>query len=273
VSNDPTGPSAISAVRFTLQNSEGFPTLSLRVARFTAQPATAATPDAAPIRACVVTADWTTPTTFPGPWSARPSYDCTKGSTPGQLSPDLSTMVFDLTVLPAGRSYDLALVPGAPVPPVPEPTFDVTFEPVKPSDLAVFPTSPKPGTKPAPAADTAVGPAPLGSFEVPAAPRVVPAPSAAEPTAVVSTTPRALVGPLAKVAGTSSAVRVMAGVVFGALALWAWRLLAANNATGIVVADGRRALRLSDPAPFATEPEPRRRFAAGPRTGAPPALR
>lgn len=304
VSSDPTGPSAISAIRFTIADSEGFPKLSLRVAKLTAQPGTPVTSDAVPIRACVVTHDWTTPATFPGTWSSRPSYDCTKGSSPGQLSPDLSAVVFDLTVLPAAHSYDLVIVPGpaigvvalpplavpAPIPPVPDPigaasspTFDVTFEPVKPSDLSVLPTSspqaaPTPVT-PAPAATTppaaiAVGPAPLGSLDLPAALPVSQAPAAAPPTSVLPITERALgARPVAELAGTSRTHRVIAGLVFCALAAWAWRILAANGTIGTPAPAGRGALSLHDAVPLGTDAGLRRRFTTSGRTGAPPALR
>jgi hypothetical protein len=248
----------------------------------------------------MVTHDWTPPATVPGKWSARPSYDCTKGSVSGQLSPDLRTLVFDLTVLPAVHSYDLVIVPGAdvnvvalppaplpqlpaPVPPVPDPTqaagsptFDVTFEPVTPSDLSVFPTSPAQAAAPAAIlpADTSVGPAPLASLDVPAAPAAVsPVPAAATPAAVVPIAIRKLAGPVAKVAGTSRTSRVIAAVVFCALAAWAWSLLASDSATGIGVVDGRPALSLHDAVPLGTEAGLRRRFTTSGRTGTPPALR
>jgi hypothetical protein len=296
VSSDPTGPSAISAFRFALSDTEGFPTLALRVAKITAQPATAVTSGTLPIRACAVTHDWTPPATFPGRWSARPGYDCTKGSVPGQLTPGRGTVVFDLTVLPAARNYDLVVVSDAdvnvvalPPPPAPvpdpnraagSPTFDVTFDPVKPSDLAVFPTQPPEAAAPAAlsptgatsTADSAVGPAPLVAFGVPPAPAAVPSvPPTAAPSARLPRTTPALAAPVAKLAGTSRTTRVVAGVVFCALAAWAWRLLAGESETGLGAAGGRGALSLYDSAPLATPL--RRRFTAGPRTGAPPALR
>jgi hypothetical protein len=284
VSNDATGPSAVSAIRFTVPDAGGVGTLSLHLARFTAQPATPATPAAALIHACVVTGAWTTPANSPGPWSARPSFDCTNGSTPGQLSTDHSTMVFDLTVLPPGHSYDLALVPGTSAPSASDPTqvagsptFDLTFEPVKPTDLSGSTTAPTPPTPPTTrAAGTAVGPAPFGSLDVRTAPSaVVQEPVAvATPAAVRAVTPRSLAAPVATaVARTSTAARVIAGLVVGALALWAWRLLAARNTTVTALAGARPATSLSDPAPPGTQTGLRRRFTTGPRIGAPPALR
>jgi hypothetical protein len=297
VSSDPTGPSAISAFRFALSDTEGFPTLALRVAKITAQPATAVTSGTLPIRACAVTHDWAPPATFPGKWSARPGYDCTKGSVPGQLSPDRSMVVFDLTVLPAAPSYDLVVVSDAdvnvvalPPPPAPvpdpnrgagSPTFDITFEPVKPSDLAVFPTSPPQAAEPAMApataaatADSAVGPAPLVPLDVaPASAAVPPSTPAARPAARLPRATRAVVAPVAKLAATSRVTRVLAGVVFCALAAWAWRLLAADGAVVPGIAGGREALSLYDPVSPREGPGLRRRFGASPRIGVPPALR
>jgi hypothetical protein len=66
---------------------------------------------------------------------------------------------------------------------------------------------------------------------------------------------------------------VIAGVVFCALAAWAWRVLAADGATGIEIADGRGELTLHDAVPLEREPGLRRRFAAKGRTGSPPPLR
>jgi hypothetical protein len=309
VSSDPTGPSAVSALRFTLADPEGFPTFSLRVAKLTAQPGTPVTSGAVPILACVVTGNWTTPPTFPGQWSNRPSYDCRRGSVPGQVSPDLSKMVFDLTNLPAAHSYDLVLVPGpatgvialppapplpvpapvpVPVPSVPDPTgavssptFDLTFEPVKLSDLSVLPAVPPQAAESSEAAPatskvgTAVGPAPLGSLDVPATPAAVAAPALAAPPPgpVLAITPHSPVRRVTKVLGTSAVKRVIAGIVFCALAAWAWRLMAADSATRIGLAGGRGPLSLYDSVPLGTATGLRRRFSAGRRTGRPPALR
>jgi hypothetical protein len=125
--------------------------------------------------------------------------------------------------------------------------------------------------------DAAVGPAPLASIGVPAAPvGLVPAPAATPaPTSAQPALPaasRAVARPLAKVSATSRATRITAGVVFCALAAWAWRVLAADGATG-VGPDGREALTLHDFMPAGPDSGLRRRFTAGPRTGAPPALR
>jgi hypothetical protein len=261
VSNDPTGPSAISAVRITLPDSEGFLTLSLHVAQLAAQPATPAMPATVAIRACVVTGSWSTPVSAPGEWSARPSYDCAKGSALGQLSPDQGTVVFDVSALSPGRSYSLALVPGTPVAPVADPaqatgspTFDVTFEPPKPGDVAVVRNAPRNSAAPVPAADIAVGPAPLSLLDVPSLPGVEGQPrDAPAPRAGAPMPPRALAAPIARVIRTSKAVRTIAGLAFCALAAWAWRVLTSDTAAHIGVIDGK-------------EPP-------GRRTGAPPTLR
>jgi hypothetical protein len=70
---------------------------------------------------------------------------------------------------------------------------------------------------------------------------------------------------------TSTATRAIAAVVFCVLAVWAWRLVAADSATGIGLAVGRQALSLYDSVPVGTGL--RRRFTAAPRIGTPPALR
>jgi hypothetical protein len=199
----------------------------------------------------------------------------------GKLSPDQRTVVFDLTVLPAGHGYSLALVPGAPVAPVPDPTqatgsptFDVTFEPPKPSDVAVLPTAPGNPVTPAAGADIAVGPAPFGAMDVSPLPEVAAqqTPTVA-PTAAVPMRPRALAAPVAKVVRTSRAVRTIAGLVFCAFAAWAWRVLASDSAGGIGATDDGDPLGPSLPAPPGTSPGLRRRLGSGPRTGPPPALR
>jgi hypothetical protein len=291
VSNDPSGASAISALRFTLPDSEGLPTLSLHVSKFTSPPANPATPTLALIRACLVTADWSIPATSPGAWTDRPNYDCAKGSAPGQLSPDGSMMVFDLTVLPPGLRYDIALVPAVPSATTADPTqaapsstFDATFEPVKRADLAVV-TSPPPSSpstaEPAspPPAQTAVGPESLGSLDVPIPPGALAQQPAADAAVAPVIAPgglrprRALAQPAASVAETSATVRAITGLVFCALAAWAWRALAAGNGTAIGLAGARPAMNLGDSVPPGSASGLRRRFTAGARVGAPPALR
>jgi hypothetical protein len=126
-------------------------------------------------------------------------------------------------------------------------------------------------------AEAAVGPAPLASIGVPAAPvglvpapPVPPTPANAQPALPAAS--RAVARPLARASATSRATRITAGVVFCALAAWAWRVLAADAARG-VGPDGREALTLHDFVPAGPDSGLRRRFTAGPRTGAPPALR
>ena len=314
VSSDPSGPSAISAVRFSLSDTEAYPTLTLRVANLTAAPATPATSGSLPVLACEVVSPWTAPATSPGVWSARPTYDCTKGSVPGQLSPDHSTLAFDLTNLPAAQRYDLALVPGqdntipgalppapvatppppqlpGPLPTVPDPnqaasspSFDVTFQPLKLSDISAVPAAssqgPEPSAGPAPAAltptaDYSVGPAPLTGAAYPSIPSapaaLAPAPSSPSPPAALRTVSPA-VRP-AKLARTSTTLRLIAAAVFGALAMWAWQILSADNSIGVGVAGGRKSRTLNDPAALPKTTGLRQRFAQGPRIGAPPALR
>ena len=313
VSSDPSGPSAISAVRFDMSDSEGYPTLTLHVANLTMAPATPATSGSLPVLACLVTSPWTAPATSPGQWSARPTYDCTKGSVPGQLSPDHSTVAFDLTNLPSAQSYDLALVPGtddtlsgalppppvatppppqppAPLPTVPDPNqaasspnFDVTFQPLKLSDISAVPAASSQGTEPpagpvpaalTPNADYSVGPAPLAGAAYPSAPSALAAPapslSSVPPAALRTVSPAA---PLANFARTSTTVRIIAAAIFGALAMWAWQILSTGNPTVEGAAGDRKTLAMNDPV---ARPKPtglRQRFAQGPRIGTPPALR
>ncbi|MHB8464279.1 MAG: hypothetical protein ACYDH6_00715 [Acidimicrobiales bacterium] len=272
VSSDPTGPSAISAVRIALAETDAFTTLTLRVARLSSQPAAPRTTTSAPIRVCPVTRDWATPVTFPGRWSTRPAYDCSKGSIPGRLSPDRTTVAFDLKVLPAAHHYNVVVIPDTSVGAVGSPTFDVTFEPVRPSDLSVIPISAASTSAPVPAAaaspaDTAVAPVPLASPDMPAADvAVAPVPPAAATPVVLPVATRVLALPSVHVGGASRTHRVIAALVFCALAAWAVRLLRAPTTTG------RDVLTLYD-YPLATQSSPLRRFTAGGRTGAPPGLR
>jgi hypothetical protein len=311
VSSDPSGPSAISAIRFALSDFEGYPTVTLHIANLVAAPATPATAGSLPLLACVVTTPWTAPPTSPGVWSDRPTYDCTKGSTAGQLSPDHSTLAFNLTNLPAERSYDLALVPGtdntitgalppapvatppppqppAPLPTVPDPnqaasspTFDATFQPLTQSDISAVPAASSLGpespaqpvpTAMTPTADYGVAPAPLTGAAYPSTPSPpTPVPSLAAPPAALRTGTPA--APLANFARTSTTARIIAAAVFGALAMWAWQILSAGDPTAVAVSRGRKSLTLNDPVALPERTGPRKRFTRGPRIGTPPALR
>jgi hypothetical protein len=293
VSSDPSGPSAISALHFTLADSEGFPALTLRVANLTAPPPSPAAPDSVPpIQLCASTHAWTPPASSPGSWADRPTYDCALGSVSGQFAPDNSTVRFDLTVLPTAQSYDLVLVPGTPSPgavapppapapaplPVPapapagSPTFDLSFQPVKAADLSTLPTAsgstPQPDVISSP--ELGVGPAALAWLDPPVAPApAVPAPLAAtRPPAVILPTASHAVATLA---GTSRTNRVIAGLVFCALAAWAWRLMSADGGADLV--GGRLAMTLYDSVPLGPDVSKRRRFTSERRSGTPPTLR
>lgn len=294
ISSDPTGPSAVSAIRFTLRPSERAPSLTLHVAKLTAPPGTEITSATVPIRACAVTGSWAAPTIFPGRWSTRPTYDCANGALEGQFSSDLATVVFDLTVLAEATTYDLALVPGTEAssgglptvstPPVPggadagpSPTFDVTFKPVGLADVSVS-NSVEPTTEPSAGVisppDTTTVPAPEGLPLSPVTQQAVgPAPlSASTPTAPIADAvpaPARLRG--SRSTGTSKTTREITAVVFCALAAWAWRLLAGDTYVGQGEAAG--AQTIYDLMPVGTEQRVPRRFTNSSRDGPPPALR
>lgn len=177
VSSDPGGPSAISAIRFAMADTDSAPVLTLHVAQSNTAPDSAAGTGAPRVLACVVTTPWQATTAgTPGAWSARPTYDCGKAQAPGLPSPDGTVVTFDLSAMAAdgGGTVTAALVPAdvtnpvvtaspapppaspvpvapgpapAPLPAPPDPgaptspsTFDVTFNPPKVEDIAVTST-------------------------------------------------------------------------------------------------------------------------------------
>jgi len=112
VGNDPSGPDAVAAVRYTVPGTvDGIPvdpstvpaTLTLKVAPNTA----VGTPT---VVACPVLGSWQP--AQGGDWAAKPAYSCA-ASTPATLSTDGQTATFALTTVLQARAgvYDLALVP------------------------------------------------------------------------------------------------------------------------------------------------------------------
>lgn len=103
VANDPSGPKAISALRFDLPNAGG------GVLRLVVAPGSTPSPG---IRACPSLTDWQ-----PGPdqaWSRRPAHDCDRIAVSSSQTPDGTTLVFDLphTFRSADSPfYDVILVP------------------------------------------------------------------------------------------------------------------------------------------------------------------
>lgn len=104
VANDPTGPSAVAAVRIQLDAGERQPTLVLRVIGDPA-PATAG------FLACTPEAPWTGDSG--GPWGERPVADCEAGRAGGRVSADGTTVSFDLTILAESGVVDAVIGPVA----------------------------------------------------------------------------------------------------------------------------------------------------------------
>ncbi len=148
VSSNASGDQSISAIRFTVPAGQSPVTLTLHVHE--AQPAAQVD-----VVACTTTSNWAPTGSSPGAWTSRPQADCSAGQTTGTLSPDGSTLSFDLAALvnPSSSSggagsdtlVDLVLEPGQVPSSVPSavpgspgnssPTFDATFEPVTPDQV------------------------------------------------------------------------------------------------------------------------------------------
>jgi len=143
VAIDPSGPSAVSALRFTLAEGESAPLVTLRVNQATM-------PAGASITACATTADWKPATA--GPWDAQPKPDCSSGVVAGTFSTDGTMVGFDLSPLVTGSEVNAVFTPNPPPspagtvsPPVPIPgappvnstptAFDITFKPPATSDV------------------------------------------------------------------------------------------------------------------------------------------
>jgi hypothetical protein len=113
VASLPVGPIAMSAVRFQMKPGEGQPILTLNFANLTKLPATPLGTGPYPIVACPITSKWTPTGANPGPWSAHPTYDCSKGLVTGTVSTDQKRLIFDFTTITTpGQLVDLALIPG-----------------------------------------------------------------------------------------------------------------------------------------------------------------
>jgi hypothetical protein len=144
VGSNPSGPHAVAAIRFTLADGEAVQTLTLKVAQ--AQPQ-----NQVAIKACPVaqrSASWVPPSGGgPGTLSDAPAFDCSGGVVTGTLSPDGTTMSFDLSLVHFEDStVDIVLSPNlvdAPVGGVPgvpsqsDATFDASFQPVTAEQIAV----------------------------------------------------------------------------------------------------------------------------------------
>lgn len=227
VQSTPNGPTAISAMRFTLSPGDSLPAVVLHVAQFNAPPSTPAAQVTTPILACAVQGSWqpTDPAT-PGALSAAPAYDCSKGQAAGTPSPDNTKYVFDVAAFAdANGTVQFVLVPGrtpnpttaataaspvpppanalapVPAPPAPAPavadptaptswsSFDATFAPPAVGDISVLAIAEAPATSPGDALASTTAPAAGTTDTEPATPTaVLPVPVAASaPAAVLPT--------------------------------------------------------------------------------------
>lgn len=119
VANDPTGASAIAAVRAQLAEGEQDPTLVLRVA---GDPV----PEGAALVACPATSQWEP--AEGAPLAEAPTSDCEVGAALGAVSADGTAVAFDLSTLPDGEVVDVVILPApAGENPVTD-TFAVDFE-------------------------------------------------------------------------------------------------------------------------------------------------
>lgn len=240
VASTSAGPSAVSAIRFTLSPRERNPVMVLRVHQLQQV-------DGLSINAYPTTVRWDTGDAQS--WSTRPAYDAKQAPIKGVLNAGATTVTFDLANAPRDSTVDLVLVPGAvptattPAAP-PSPTFDAAFEPVRPADIRTVasPTTPTTSQQPAPtpqpqSSGAAAAPSPQQGVLVP----VLPASAAQNPppaagSAPVVAPPSAVPPPAASAAvrtGRSSReLFILAFLLADAMAFLAWRARAANVGSG-----------------------------------------
>ena len=139
IANDPTGASAIAAVRFQLDEGEEDPSLTLRVA---GDPV----PDGAAFVACPAASAWTGASG--APLEEAPDADCEAGAALGLVAGDGTSVAFDLAQLARSATVDVVIGPSPTGESPVTDTFAVDFEAPLATDI------------------TAAGPAPAG----PAAP-------------------------------------------------------------------------------------------------------
>lgn len=222
VSSNPSGPQAISAVRFSLAEGESTPVLTLKVHQSTGTLA---------LLACPTTSSWKAGDAQAS--SEQPKYDCSGAHAAAVISSDSTTVTLDLTGVVTSSVADLALVPDAPSgTPAVSPTFDITFEPVTADQVrvtqsAVAAPASGPDTSSTPVFDTptTVG----GAFSPPlatSAPADVAAAPFTPPTTAVPapTVPKLAVAPIRRAVPaaahhTSRRTRVIEGLaLLGVLA-------------------------------------------------------
>jgi hypothetical protein len=195
VAGDPSGPSAVSAVRIRLEADATDPVLTLDVSDSIGTPA---------LDACVATEAWTP--VDGGVWYQRPASDCTS-KVPGAVSTDGTTVSFSLAPLVEDATIDVVLVPAVPDEGPPA-AFSTAFEPLTADSVsiavAVTDEVPPPDDAGVPGDD--LGPTPDYSsgtgFSTSPLPEVQPLPDVAAPPAAAS--PRTQRTPIAAVALTSA---------------------------------------------------------------------
>ena len=102
VAGAPDGATAVSALRFELDEGEASPVLTLRVADDVGGAA-------AELAACPTGAPWSP--ALAGTWDEKPTAACSRGSVQGVRSEDGSTWTFALAPLLAGSVVDVVVVP------------------------------------------------------------------------------------------------------------------------------------------------------------------
>lgn len=182
------GATAVTAVRFQLDDDETNPILHLRVA----QDFGGAT---AVMAACRAGSSWTPDQA--GLWTAKPKVACNLGSVNGSRSEDGTTWSFPVQSLLLDELLDIVIVPSAESPP-----FELSFEPVGSDDLETSEAvDERPFTPPPPPptfgsvddggfGDVAPPPEPVQAFE----PAVPEEDQAVEPDAPVASAQRETFG-------------------------------------------------------------------------------
>jgi hypothetical protein len=136
VAADPSGPSAVSAIRIRLEPDANDPVLTIDVSDTIGTPA---------LDACVATAAWTP--VDGGVWDQRPPSDCTL-KVPGAVSADGSKVSFALAPLVDDGTIDIVLVPAAPAEGTPA-VFSTAFDPLADDAISIS----SPSTYETPASD------------------------------------------------------------------------------------------------------------------------
>ena len=299
VSGTAAGPSAISAMRFTLDAGDSNPVVTLAVANAATAPASPAGTGPPQVVVCAATASWK-PTDHgsPGAWTDRPTYDCARQAVVS-FAADGKSATLDLGAFAASAStIDVVLLPGttfnpqpAPTPPLPVPptplgsipdpssssittTSDVTFNPVDVSAIAVTPGPASDTSTPFDTASTIVTtpePSALPFTATGGLPMLGATPPAPSPAAAVVRRPAAGVRPVAaRTEPYNKARSILLGLVITALAAWAWEAMQGSMLGG---ARGRPILSLYDAPPIAVSRRTTRHLGTTPRVGKPPSLR